>query len=231
MEEKDTLKVKANVLAPGYTARQALLLLLHTDPGLDLQEVEEVYYPYIRFRYLIRVGSGRIMEKLNKISDCIVDRVSGSTYEAKGEPEYIEQEIYREDMLKISIPLHECYDAAHDFTMKMYISKGKLMMTPQMQIIEEEEFYKRFYVVTCLDKQGMEYRIMVDAVDGGISVLDNEYHLELLEKSRNLLPGGVLMGEKDGESKRYKRIRNKNSTILTMIEEQINFFYDISIKF
>lgn len=189
MSEHEGSKVKVRLLSPGYTARQALMLLLHTDPNLDLQEVEEVYYPYVRFRYLIRVGKGRLMEKLNKLSDCIVDRVSGSAYEAKGEPEYEEQEVWREDMLDAEIPLNQCYDTAHDFTMKMYISKGKLMMTPQMEIIEEEEFYKRFYVVTCLDEKGLEYHIMVDAVDGGISVLDNEYQMALEEKSRNLLPG------------------------------------------
>lgn len=178
----DEHKTKIRLLAPGYTAKQALVLLLHTDPNLDLQEIEEVYYPYVRFRYEIKVGKGRLMEKLTKLSDCIVDRVSGSTYEAKGEPEYIEEEVWLEDMLDIEVPLNECYDTAHDFTMKMYISKGKLMMTPQMAIIEEEEFYKRFYIVTCLDEKDLEYHIMVDAVDGGISVLDNEYQMALMEK-------------------------------------------------
>lgn len=186
MGHTDNQRVKIRILSPGYTARQALLLLLHTDPGLDLQEIEEVYYPYIRFRYLIQVGKGRLMEKLNKISDCIVDRVSGSAYVADGEPEYEETEVFRDDMMDIAVPLHACYDTAHDFTMKLYISKGKLMMTPQMQIIEEEEFYKRFYVVTCLDDSGLPYHIMVDAVDGGISVLDSEHHMELPAKSAGL---------------------------------------------
>lgn len=196
MQDSDNARVTIRILSPGYSARQALLLLLHTDLGLNLQEVEEVYYPYIRFRYLIRVGSGRLMEKLNKISDCIVDRVSGSVYVADGAPEYEDVEVYREDMLDIAVPIHECYDAAHDFTMKLYISKGKLMMTPQMQIIEEEEFFKRFHVVTCLDEKGLEYHIMVDAVDGGISVLDNESRLQLSEKS-----SGLLTGRADDESK------------------------------
>lgn len=196
MHENDSTRVKIRILSPGYTARQALLLLLHTDPSLDLRQIEEVYYPYIRFRYLIRVGKGKIMEKLNKLSDCTVDRVSGSVYVADGNPEYEDVEVYREDMMDVSIPIHECYDAAHDFTMKMYISKGKLMATPELQIIEEEEFFKRFYVVTCMDEEEMEYHILVDAVDGGISVLDNEYSLQLLESGKELLTGGA-----DHESK------------------------------
>lgn len=187
MRESDDRKAKIRILSPGYSTRQALMLLLHTDPSLDLREIEEVYYPYVRFRYLIQVGKGKLMEKLNKFSDCIVDRVSGSVYEAKGEPEYKDQEIWKEDMLDVEVPLDQCYDTAHDFTMKMYISKGKLMMTPKMQIIEEEEFYKRFYVVTCHDENDQKYHIMVDAVDGGISVLDNEYQLALEEDGKNLL--------------------------------------------
>ena len=190
MQDSKSDNVNIRILSPGYSAKQALVLLLHTDPNLDLQEVEEVYYPYVRFRYLIRVGKGKIMEKLNKLSDCIVDRVSGSVYVADGEPEYEEVRVCREDMLDIAVPKNECYDAAHDFTMKMYISKGKLMLTPQMQIIEEDDFFKRFYIVTCLDEKGLEYHIMVDAVDGGISVLDNEYQLQLDLNEEKLLTEG-----------------------------------------
>lgn len=189
MKTEGEHKTRVKLLSPGYSAKEALLLLLHTDPSLDIQEIEEVYYPYVRFRYLITVGKGKLMQKLNKLSDCIVDRVSGSTYEAKGEPEYIEDEVWREDMLDVEVSLNECYDTAHDFTLKMYISKGKLMMTPRMEIIEEDEFYKRFYIVTCLDESGQEYHIMVDAVDGGLSVLDNEHQLALMEGEDKMLEG------------------------------------------
>lgn len=47
--------INSKILKCGYTAREALLLLLKTDPNLDLQDIEEVYYPYVRFRYLITV--------------------------------------------------------------------------------------------------------------------------------------------------------------------------------
>ena len=77
--------IKTKILKPGYTQKEALVLLLHTDPNLNLEDIEEVYYPYIRLRYLINVGKGRFVKKLSKFSDCIIDRVSGSTYESKGE--------------------------------------------------------------------------------------------------------------------------------------------------
>ncbi|MDO4546183.1 MAG: hypothetical protein Q4C25_08495 [Bacillota bacterium] len=168
--------IKTKILKCGYTARGALVLLLHTDPNLDLQDVEEVYYPYVRFRYLVTVGKGKRVDKLNKISDCIIDRVSGSTYESKGEAEFEDAEIHEDEALDVQIPMNECYDIGHSFTLKQYIGKAKLLMTPQMQIIEEDEFYKKFYIVKCLDEEGQEYFILVDAVDGGISVLDHEKH-------------------------------------------------------
>ena len=168
--------MKVNILKYGYSAREALLLLLRTDPNLDLQNLEEVYYPYVRLRYLITVGSGKYMEKLNKISDCIIDRVSGSVYDAAGDPEFEEVSINEKDALEIIVPMHECYDKGHDFTLKQYVGKAKLMFTPQMQIIEEDIFYKKFYVVGCRDENGLMYYILVDGVDGGLSVLDNEKH-------------------------------------------------------
>ncbi|MDD4200711.1 MAG: hypothetical protein PHS19_04905 [Eubacteriales bacterium] len=173
--------IESKIIKCGYTAREALLLLLRTDKNINLQNIEEVYYPYIRLRYLVTVGSGKRMEKLNKFSDCIIDRVSSSVYEAKGEPEFEEVKIRKEDALDIMIPLHKCYDIGHDFTLKQYIGKAKLMFTPQMQIIEEDLFYKKFYVVGCMDENGQMYYILVDGVDGGLSILDNEMHQEVIE--------------------------------------------------
>ena len=46
--------------------------------------------------------------------------------------------------------------------------------------------------------------------------------IEIKETPRNFFKFLKKIKEKDRESKRYKRIRNKNSKILTMIEEQIN---------
>lgn len=177
--------IKTKILKCGYTARDALLLLLRTDPNLDLQDVEEVYYPYVRFRYLVTVGKGKRINKLNKISDCIIDRVSGSTYESKGEAEFEDIEIYEEEALDIQIPMNECYDIGHSFTLKQYIGKAKLLRTPQMQIVEEDVFYKKFYVVKCLDDQELEYYILVDAVDGGISVLDHGAQQYAIEESED----------------------------------------------
>ena len=151
--------IEAKILKPGYTQREALVLLFNTDSKLDLLDIDEVYYPYVRLRYLITVGKGRIMKKLNKLCDCIIDRVSGSVYETEGDPEFDYVEIPEDEALEIQTPLNECYDTGHSFALKQYIGKAKLMATPEMQIIEEDIFYKKFYVVKARDPEGYTYFI------------------------------------------------------------------------
>lgn len=182
-KEETIIMIKTQILAPKYTQKEALVLLLHTDPSLDLQDIEDVYYPYVRFRYLLQVGKGRFAKKLNKLSDCIIDRISGTTYESSGDPYYEEVEIPKDEALDVEVPMHQCYDTGHTFVLKEYIGKAKLISAPQMQIIEEDHFYKKFYVVTCKNKEGFTYFILVDSVDGGISVLDHEKHIEELAKA------------------------------------------------
>ncbi len=192
--------IKTKILKPGYDEKEALLMLLRTDPNLDLQDIDEVYYPYMRLRYLINVGKGKRIKKLSKLSDCIIDRVSGSTYESKGEPEFEDVEIPDDIALEINVSENECYDIGHSFTLKQYIGKAKLMMVPKMQIIEEDIFYKKFYIVKCLDQEGYVYYILVDAVDGGISVLDHEKHIEDLAKEGRLEEAENLLETMDSKN-------------------------------
>ena len=191
--------IEAKILKPGDTQREALVLLFNTDSKLDLLDIDEVYYPYVRLRYLITVGKGRIMKKLNKLCDCIIDRVSGSVYETEGDPEFDYVEIPEDEALEIQTPLNECYDTGHSFALKQYIGKAKLMATPEMQIIEEDIFYKKFYVVKARDPEGYTYFILVDAVDGGISVLDHEKHIEELAKEGQLEEAERVLESVDGD--------------------------------
>lgn len=72
-------------------------------------------------------------------------------------------------------------------------------MTPEMQIIEEDIFYKKFYVVKARDPEEYTYFILVDAVDGGISVLDHEKHIEELAKEGQLEEAERVLESVDGD--------------------------------
>ena len=44
--ERNQNMIEAKILKPGYTQKEALVLLFNTDPKLDLLDIDEVYYPY-----------------------------------------------------------------------------------------------------------------------------------------------------------------------------------------
>ena len=71
--------ISTKILGTQYTPREALIMLLNTDSTLDIQDIEDVYYPYIRMRFQMSVGKDRkFIKKLVKYVDCIIDRVSGT---------------------------------------------------------------------------------------------------------------------------------------------------------
>ncbi|MEG2322793.1 MAG: hypothetical protein RSB80_00380 [Anaerovoracaceae bacterium] len=138
-----------------------------------IQHIDTVYYPYIRFRYSVAVGKS-VWSKLTKLSDCIIDLVTGTAAEGRGIPDFEEKMIDEQDALGICVSKDQCYKIGHDFTLKLYLNKAKLLHTPKLEIIEEDRFYKMFYVVQCKDNDDLYYYVMVDGIEGNISILDEK---------------------------------------------------------
>ena len=159
------------MILDGFGLEGAKNVLLSTDPKINIIGVDQIFYPYVWVRYSVFVGKGRL-SKLNKMYDCIIDGVSGSTYQGKGSPTMVDAEIEEKDTLGMQITTEKVYKTGHDFVMKLFLGKAKLLMTPVIEAIKEEMFYKKFYIMHCLDDQEQDYFIMVDSVDGGLSVLD-----------------------------------------------------------
>lgn len=164
--------IKTKMIFNGYDVEGAKNLLLNTDRKINIVGVDEVFYPYVLLCYSLLVGKGRL-SKLNRLCNCIVDGVSGSVYEGKGTPAMIDIEIEEKNSLEFQVTMDQCHRVGHDFVMKQFLGKAKLLMAPVIQILREEIFYKRFYIMHCLDDEERDYYIMVDAVDGGLSILDH----------------------------------------------------------
>lgn len=197
--------ISSKILGTQFTPREALIMLLNTDSSLDIRDIDDVYYPYIRMRFQMSVNKNRkFMKTIVKYVDCIIDRVSGTAYDTvydkntDNKPYYVDAEFDEEDALDAELSVEHCRQKGHDFALKQYIGKAKLMFTPEIDIIEEELFYKKFYVITCRDDEGLHYFVMVDAVDGGISILDHENHIDTLVKMgdyegvKQIADGGLL---------------------------------------
>jgi hypothetical protein len=155
-----------------YTEEEAEGIVRNTDRRVNIIKTVPIYYPYYRLRYRLVVG-GKTWAKLNKLSDCIIDMADGRAAEVRGEPVYEEIDVDERDVVDIRISKEECYKKSHDFVLKLYLNKAKLMHVPGMEIISEEQFYKKFYIIHCKDKDDMDYFLMVDSIEGEISILDS----------------------------------------------------------
>ncbi len=165
--------INSQIVKSSYTEDEAKNILWNCDKNINIVAAKEVYYPYLFMRYKISVGGSKKWAKLDKLCDCIVDLVSGSAAEGKGSPEFRDIAIDEDFALKPNISEDECLRISHDFVLKQQLSKAKLLTSAEFTIIQKEYFYKRFYILKCLDDDEREYYAMVDAVGGGISILDH----------------------------------------------------------
>jgi hypothetical protein len=163
--------MKSKMILNGYDLEGAKRILQNTDHKINIVGVDEVFYPYVLIWYSVFVGKGRL-SKLNKFYNCIIDGVTGSTYEGKGTPTMVEIDIDEKDSLELQVSMEECREIGHNFVMKQFLGKAKILIAPVIQVLREEVFHKKFYIMHCLDDEEQDYYIMVDAIDGGLSVLD-----------------------------------------------------------
>lgn len=155
----------------GYAPEDAEAILHNTDSSIQVVRVEEVYYPYKMICYDVEIGKGR-KKNFFKKSDCIIDLVRGSAAIGEGVPVYEEKEIDESSALEIKIPDEEVHRKGHDFVLKLFLNKAKLLRVPSITVTDETLFYKNFFIVHCKDEAEMDYFIMIDSMDGAISILD-----------------------------------------------------------
>lgn len=164
--------IKSQMILNRYDVDRAKQMLFSTDSKINIIGVDEVFYPYVSMHYSVFVGKGRL-SKLNKFYHCIIDGVLGSAYEVKGALSMVDVEIEEKKSLELQVTAEQRNETAHNFVMKLFLGKAKLLMVPNIELVKEEAFYKKFYIMHCLDNEDRDYYIMVDAVDGGLSVLDH----------------------------------------------------------
>ena len=164
--------IKSKMLLNRYDIENAKKVLFSTDHKIDIVGVDEVFYPYISMHYSVAVGKGRL-SKLNKLYHCIIDGVMDSAYEVKGELLMDDVEIEGDKSLEFQVTPELRRKTGHDFIMKLFLGKEKLLMIPDIELVREEAFYKKFYIMHCRDNEERDYYVMVDAVDGGLSILDH----------------------------------------------------------
>ena len=160
-----------NVLQAGYDETDAMRAIVNTDHKARVADARSVYYPYKLMEYNVSVGRGRRRQDMRAL--CIIDMVTGRPAEGSGHPVFCAEEAEEEQILEKKIKESRTEQIGRDFVFKVYLNLVKMMYTPRLEIRDERLFYKRYYIVRCLDHEDLSYYVMVDAIDGSMVILDN----------------------------------------------------------
>ncbi len=153
-----------------HSPTQAENILRGYDPKINIIRVDCLYYPYLRILYSLRL-KGRL-SVLDKEVNCIFDLLEGKPAVGKDVPEFVDIDVDETLIMEPILKGEALYKKGHDFVFKLFLNKSKILNTPTIAVEEEEPFYKKFYLVQCEDPEGTPYYVLVDSMDGSISILD-----------------------------------------------------------
>lgn len=162
--------LKIKTIAEPLSEEQVMEMLINTDKTINIQKIDRLYYPYMNMIYSVKLKGS--LAKLDRLMLCSIDMVYGRPAIGQGRPNLVEIEI--DDVMAID-PLMKEEDLdriGHDFIMKMFISKVKILATPTIKLDDMTFFHKLYYIVHCKDLNDQDYFIMADSMDGSISILD-----------------------------------------------------------
>lgn len=157
--------------AETFSEDQIIDILQARDKTIRIEKVDKIYYPYAMMMYSVKMKKG-LMSKLDKLMMCNIDMVYGRPAIGQGKPTFIELEI--EDVMAVppQVAIEKLDSIGHDYVLKMFLSKMKILQTPTLSVDHIEYFHKLFYVVHCKDAVEQDYFVMVDSMDGNLAILD-----------------------------------------------------------
>lgn len=150
---------------------QIIETLQGRDNSINIVKVDCIYYPFAKLIYAVTMKKG-LMQKFDRKMMCNIDLVHGRPAIGQGKPIFAELEI--EDIMAIPSQIEETVldGIGHDYVMKIFIGKMKILHTPQIAVDNIEFFHKLFYLVQCKDKEEEDYFLLVDSMDGSLAILD-----------------------------------------------------------
>ncbi|MEG1584987.1 MAG: hypothetical protein RR131_04735 [Anaerovorax sp.] len=162
--------IKIKTFSNPYTFQDAETILLDCDAKVKIIKMESVYYPYKNMRYSLTLPGK--LAKLDKEINCIVDLVYGRPAVGQGMPGFVEKEIEESAAMDGTLSQEELYRISYDFVFKLFLNRAKILKAPKITVLEEYLFYKMFYIVQCRDEEEQDYFVLVDSIEGIITILD-----------------------------------------------------------
>lgn len=125
------------VLKSSNTKEDARRAILHTDSGIRINDIKEIYYPYTSILFDLTVGEEGKFSRLTRSINCVVDMVVGRPAEGTGKAEYEAEDVDDYRLMEENIKIEEARQKGHDFALKMYLNKARLFYAPEIEIVEE----------------------------------------------------------------------------------------------
>lgn len=162
--------LKIKTMEDTFQEEQIIGILQNRDGNIIIEEVERIYYPYVKLIYSFKLTEK--LARLDKQMMCNVDLVNGRHAIGQGKPTFVEIEVADSQVLPIEIAEEKFLPDSRDYVFKIFISKMKILQTPTITLDDMEYFHKLFFIVHCKDTQDVSYYVLVDSMDGNIVVLN-----------------------------------------------------------
>lgn len=146
---------------------QALDYLRQKDRSIRVKKVDQIYYPYAKLDYGVKLN--RRLGAMDRKMMCNIDLVHGRPAVGQGKAQMETREIAELQAVAKAVPEDTWDQIGHDFVMKVFLSKMKILRTPEISLKSRECFHKPFYLAQCLDREGLDYFVLVDGIDGSFT--------------------------------------------------------------
>ncbi len=153
-----------------FSAEQILSILKDRDPDLNVIKIDNLYYPFAKIIYDIKMKG--LMQKYDRQMMCNVDMVEGRPAIGQGKPNFIDLEIDHVTAIPPQVDPEKIWEIGHDYVLKIFIGKMKMLQTPSITVDNIEYFHKLFYLIQCRDLNEVDYFILADSMDANFTILD-----------------------------------------------------------
>lgn len=161
----ETVKTMTNP----FSKEDVIGIIKNKDSGIDIKQVEKLYYPYMWLAFKAKSKNDR---KEGKMTFCMVDMVKGREAIGTGEMTLEEIEVDSQIVMPPNFTEEEIIKKSKDFMLQAMLKQLKMLVIPELEMVDKEQVHKLFYVVHCKDKKGLDYFILADSLEPNLTILN-----------------------------------------------------------
>lgn len=161
---------KVRTMSNPFSEEDVIGIIKNKDKNIDIRQVEKLYYPYMWL--VFRAKTGKNKKNPGKMTYCMVDMVRGREAIGTGDMELEDIEVDAEIVMPAKFTEDEIVEKSKDFMLQAMLKQLKMLVIPELDLVDKELVHKLFYVVHCKDKDGKDFFIMVDSLEANLTILN-----------------------------------------------------------